>query len=214
MGIFDVVPEVLEYVGKQVQEGDRVFELGPGPHPAPFATDLVDCVKWIEADNYWIVDLNNEDPPLGGDFYYARHIIEDLRHPEQVLRALVDKRGYIETPSPAHECLVGVYRNSFAIGHIHHYWFCWTEGDTLHLLPKYPIIQERGDNRRRGELDMSPMFWNNYYLFDECKAHIYEPGIDFSLMEPEFKTYFEILLHGTNASAEHTVKFMREMPTK
>ena len=135
-------PEILQRQIERAGAG-KILDVGPGPNLFPPATHSVDWKEWPGcrvAPVHAILDFSRE--PLPGQdlfgFVYCRHVVEDLRNPEGLFENInrIARRGYIETPTVCHELTVGVDAGSKWRGHFHHHWFCWVEGDVLHLLTK------------------------------------------------------------------------------
>ena len=100
-------PQMLAYIKAVAAKDKKILELGPGTQPIDFATDFCGRGDHEEKDfkNYKTCDFNHDKLPYEDnefDFVYARHVIEDLYNPFNLLKEMsrVSKKGYIETPSP------------------------------------------------------------------------------------------------------------------
>ena len=127
--------------------------------------------------NYKTCDFNHDKLPYEDnefDFVYARHVIEDLYNPFNLINEMsrVAKKGYIETPSPLAECsqlcdinikgeLPG-YR-----GYCHHRWLAWNNGKGLQLIEKFPMIDRlKYDDKAMNNILQDPMYCCLLYTSD------------------------------------------------
>lgn len=163
MNIFERPEKMEKYLEERIH-GDVIIDIGCGEQPHPKATELYDNRK-IPG----VVFYNAEEqilPLLHYDFAIARHVIEDLNNPKNLLRELQakGKKGYIETPSPIHEITRRVDKGMPYRGHVHHRWFVWGENGTLCLLPKLSIIEHfEFDFDLK---DVNQYGWNTYFFWD------------------------------------------------
>jgi SAM-dependent methyltransferase len=111
-----------------------MFEEGFGPAPERFTEDT-----WVERD---ICD--HEPYPFDDDFFefvICTFTLEDLRDPIWVCREMsrIGKAGYIEVPSLFDELMWMNPEVSGGqwVGHSHHNWICWMEGEELVFVPKF-----------------------------------------------------------------------------
>lgn len=243
--------------------GAIILELGPGAIPFSQATHFVDregsapspaIEALIAAENladdpasspaarysaprFSGLDLSHEALPFDDgevDFLYARHVLEDLADPLNLLHeiARVAKAGYIETPSPVAELCRGVDGGSPPWrGYHHHRTICWVEDEpdntdaVLHLVAKYPIIEhlsldtietwlDAGSGQEMPitleyRLNEGPLNWNTYVFFDQ--------GIDWKLHEHDVDmkvwdgTYEKLLNRGVKATLARNKRFAEKL---
>jgi len=183
----------------------RILDVGCGATPFPPATHLVDYTS-VERPGKMTFRLDldfDRFPQSDGwfDFVYCRHTLEDIMNPLHAFQELtrLSSRGYIETPSPLVEILKGVDGSAHDgtpaphRGYNHHRYIVWSELDTntLHFLPKYGLVEylDIAETERQYAHYLAnhyPLYWNNYYLWDEtkeAKAVVYRNGVNMKLNE-------------------------------
>lgn len=151
------------------------MEIGAGDNPFSLSTHFVDC---RDIPNSIKLDIDYDKIPFINNhfnFIYSRHTLEDIQNPYSIFDEMcrVSPRGFIETPSPLIELTKNVDSNieiSYC-GYIHHRYIVWSSIDTntIHFLPKYPIIEHLhiDINNHLSILNNFPLYWNNYYFWDE-----------------------------------------------
>ncbi len=166
---------ITDYVTSLIPEGARVLEVGPGKYPFERADVFVDWGCRHDDERYLHIDVSREPLPFPDksfDFVYCRHTIEDLADPTLLLSEMsrVAKAGYIETPSPIAECTTDVDACDGAEwrGYHHHHWIVASDGKTLTLIPKLPLIEHipfGGDGWQF--LGEGPVHWNTFHLWSD-----------------------------------------------
>ena len=170
------IPQVTDYLKKQVAEGAKVLDVGPGHAPLPWATHAVDFVDVPNAPCPVIkCDLANEPLPFADkefDFVYCRHVLEDMFNPFPLCEEMsrVGKAGYVEVPSPMAELGRGVdgsappYR-----GYHHHRFIGWVYNTELRFVSKYPFVEylHFEEEQLAGLLRQHPKYWNTFYLWQD-----------------------------------------------
>lgn len=140
-------PSVVEALCASIPDGAKVLEIGPGLAPFPRAQVFVDIKDFGTGLKTVNCDVNTEPLPFETgefDFIYARHVLEDMWNPFNLLREAgrVAKAGYFETPSPLCEFARGVDGGSPPWrGYHHHTWLIWPTHNTLYFLQKWPLIE-------------------------------------------------------------------------
>lgn len=233
--------------------GAIILEIGPGAIPFSQATHFVDregsasspaverliagaAAEEGSADRFLALDMSHEALPFADgevDFLYARHVLEDLADPLNLLLeiARVAKAGYIETPSPVAELCRGVDGGSPRWrGYHHHRSICWVEadgpeGDQLHLVAKYPIIEHLdldtveswvdagSDNVHpvslEDRLNRGPLHWNTYVFFDQgLDWKLHEHDVDMKVWDG---SYEKLLRRAIAASLERNKRFEKKL---
>ena len=208
------VKEVMTYVSYRAK--GKVLELGPGNIPFNKATEF--CGHSLEESErlkgkYKVADFSTETLPYKDkefDFVYARHVLEDLNNPVNLLKECrrIAKAGFFETPSPFIEMSRYVEGDkSQHKGYHHHFSFVWTNGNQINILHKYPIV-EFIEYKLKKELIEDPFIWNNYFMWEN----------DFDIQhwqhEKNFNTikdYPNLILKGINESLNNTMDFKKEI---
>jgi SAM-dependent methyltransferase len=165
------------------------------------------------------MDLDHDKLDFPDGFFsyaYCRHTLEDIQNPLNAFNEIVRvaKMGYIETPSPLIEITKGAEKAFDYCGYIHHRYIVWSdwETNTLHFLPKYPILETihmPNILRKRFNylLNNYSVYWNNYYIWDSKnppKIIVYRNGINFGV-----GTDFEKLINkAVMSSIEYTNKII------
>lgn len=169
------------------------LEVGPGYIPFSSATHFIDVVP---GPKNIIIDINKERIPFEDnyfDFLYARHVLEDVQNPDFAMSDFIrsSKNGYIETPSPLVELTKGVESYQYN-GYNHHRYIVWSDilTNTIYFLPKMPIYEyiyfsEELKRKLYYILNNYPLYWNNYFIFQETKPKIviYNHGINYTIKE-------------------------------
>lgn len=211
------IPQVVEWVVRQVPAGGRVLEIGPGHVPFPLASVFVDWnhTPAMQGRDLHVLDINQDRLPFEDgsfDFVYCRHVLEDIYNPLWVCREMqrVAKAGYIECPSPIAECARGVDGNFPPWrGYHHHRYAVWNDNGVLTFLPKYPAwemmpIPPAGEQQLYDILNTSPWHWNTYLLWRETlPARMLHHGREFDMMT----SYPEICSTGINHTLDHHRQF-------
>ena len=181
-------PDVVRQLAERC-EGKSVLEIGPGHIPFPAATEFVEWdAKRELPGKVHKVDLNSEPLPFKDksfDFIYCRHVLEDMFNPFPLCKEMsrVGKSGYIETPSPIAEMGIGVDGGSPPYrGYHHHRWLIWKEGETLHFVTKYPMVEflPLDDKPITAKLRLSDAYWNTHLVWSrEVKIKHHQNPIDY-----------------------------------
>lgn len=195
------IKEINDYLLQLVKPLKTIVDIGCGMYPFEAANITVDYDK--EAN--YCIDIENESFPFDKvDFIYCRHVIEDLRNPEIVIKEIMRTSisGYIETPSVIVECCKEVDVNDYkGCGYAHHSSFVWTENNVLMILPKYPYVEYLKFNVK--ELLKNPIHWNNYYQWNSSsplKYKILRYNIDFNFRD---NSYFDLLNRGIECTLKN-----------
>jgi hypothetical protein len=156
------------------------------------------------------------------NFIHCRHTLEDIQNPSNAFNEFVrlSKYGYIETPSPLIEIMKGVDASSpDYCGYIHHRYIVWSEleTNTLHFLPKLPIIEHlilspELTKKITYICNNYPIYWNNYYLWNPDKPPkcvIYRHGINFEIHD----NYRDLIFDAIMASIKYTNHFVQYLTT-
>lgn len=134
----------------------------------------------------WRMDLDRDPLPeeCENAFVYSRHTLEDLAYPEHLLREIRHRAsgGYIETPSPFAELTRGVDSDPCEHrGYRHHRWVLWSDGATLHLVPKYPVVEQLPHFDFTEQL-ADPKFWNTHHAWEgELSFKVWRHEKEFNL---------------------------------
>ncbi len=170
---YDPFEPILKIVEQLASDKKLVVEVGPGHRPFSKATESIDShiLPGVVADAHRI-DINKDRFPYADkqvDFLYCRHVIEDIYNPIWAVAEMsrVAKAGYIETPSPVAELCRGVDGGApHWRGYHHHRYLYWVEENSLHFMPKMPIVEHLdflgAENTLIEKLNESPLFWNTY----------------------------------------------------
>ena len=140
-----------EYVNFNIQNGEKVLDLGSGHNPFPLATHLVDLYAEDDAhrggiklvkDNRPFLIADIEDLPFKDkefDFCYCSHVLEHANNPAKACKEImrVSKRGYIETPTR----LSDMFYNFLT----HHRWHIEKISNTL-IFIEYSERERKGTN--------------------------------------------------------------------
>jgi hypothetical protein len=170
------IPDVIDWLCKRIPDGAKVLEIGPGHVPFPRATEFVDWdAKRALPGPVHKVDLGADPLPFSDksfDFIYCRHVLEDMFNPFPLCKEMsrVGKAGYVETPSPIAEMGRGVDGGSPPYrGYHHHRWIVWTDGNVLHFVSKYPMVEYLNlpDKQIVEILRDSPRAWNTFCMWHE-----------------------------------------------
>jgi hypothetical protein len=204
---------MMEVVERSALGKKNVLEVGPGHIPFGPATEFVDWRTWpqLEGKRVHALNINQDRLPLGDksfEYVYCRHTVEDLYNPLLICGEMerVGKAGYIETPSPIAECARGVdYSSPAWRGYHHHRHLVWAEGDTLMLLPKYPIIEHVDLKEIETELarclNAHPLYWNNYFFWEGTfRTQLLEHDKDFKIQS----NYIDFVVRAIKQSYEQT----------
>lgn len=180
------ITAITEWLCRQIPEGAKVLEIGPGYVPFPRAQTFVD-IRELPGVETIKCDLNDEPLPFADkefDLIYCRHVLEDMYNPFLLCREMsrVGKAGYIETPSPLCEFCRGVDGGSPAWrGYHHHRFIVWPKGDELQFVSKFPLIEHVAGDEREAKL-AEPAAWNSFFLWkNELKFRHIQCPQDFML---------------------------------
>jgi len=211
----------LNYIESLIKDGAKVLEIGPGHLPFSKATYF--CGWTMEEKgrlpNYKTADASTEKLPYEDkefDFVYCRHVIEDLWNPVNALKEIsrITKAGYIETPSALCEMTRDVDggTNISWRGYNHHRYIVWNDNGTLHILPKFPIIEYiKFEEEKLQQLLEDPFNWCTFYHFEEdIKYKLYEMGYekDFVMFD---NSYPLIIQKAINESIEEAQNYKRKI---
>lgn len=204
---------------------ENVLDVGCGGVPFPKATHLMDFNnKKIPDKTVFQVDLDYDLFPYQDshfNFTYCRHTLEDIQNPLHAFKEIVrvSKRGFIETPSPLIELVRGVDGSSFTNkyrGYIHHRYIVWSDHitNTLHFLPKYPIIEYIVNDEALKKYvyvaNRYSVYWNNYYVWDETNKPniiVYRNDVNMKIKSD----FSQILDQAVLSSILYTNKFISEL---
>jgi ubiquinone/menaquinone biosynthesis C-methylase UbiE len=195
---------------------DNIIDVGGGMNTFEQATHIIDISS--KNPNIYKVDIDFERFPFEDKFFnfaYCRHTLEDIQNPQHAFNEIVrtSKQAYIETPSPLIELMRGVDPSAMTSrGYIQHRYFVFSdlEDNSLHFIPKYPIIETLTFNDEFFKkmvylANNYPIYWNNYYMYDEVnkpKIVLYRHGVNF-----EAGKINEFLYNGIFKSIEYTNKY-------
>ena len=181
--------EVNNYLLNLVKPFKSIADIGCGNNPFEAATVTID----YDTSADYNIDIENELFPFDNmDFIYCRHVIEDLRNPDIVLKEITrtSPNGYIETPSVIAECCKEIdVCNYRGCGYAHHSSIVWTENNTLMILPKYPILEHLKFDYNFKDLLKNPMNWNNYHYWNPTtplKYKILRYTVDFNFRDNSY----------------------------
>ena len=180
-----------------IEDGEKVLDIGSGGYPFPYATHLADLyeeetshrAETLVRDERPFAVINIENMPYDEgqfDFVYCYHVLEHVSNPAQACEEImrVGKRGYIETPTRTSDIMLNFTRLKG-----HHKWYIintdntvfffeWNERDRrdtgcndffkmLHSQFKNPFQTLVYDNRK---LFVNVILWRErfyYYVFDK-----------------------------------------------
>jgi SAM-dependent methyltransferase len=138
------------YISFNINEEEKVLDIGSGGYPFPLATHIADLYEGetthrteeLKKDQRPFTVCSVEDTPFQYkefDFVYCSHVLEHLDNPAKACEELmrIGKRGYIETPAK----LSDVMFNFTKIPN-HHRWHTQVLANTL-------IFIEWKDSERR-----------------------------------------------------------------
>lgn len=104
-----------EYVDFNIQDGDKVLDIGAGINPFPLATHLADlnAVLDLTKDSRPFTACDIENLPFHDkefDFIYCSHVLEHTENPARACEELmrVGKMGYIETPTRTSDIMFNI----------------------------------------------------------------------------------------------------------
>lgn len=203
---------VLDWVVKQVPDGARVLEIGPGYVPFPKADTFVDLRELPNLPGrVYKMDFTHNPLPFADktfDFIYCRHVLEDMYDPFPLCREMsrVGRAGYIETPSPIAEMCRGIDGNSPPWrGYHHHRFMVWDDG-ALTFVSKFPIIEFMDFDP--APLLKEPALWNTYHLWeDEITVRHLESPVDFDITTQ----YHTVLADAARKSQVSSLKFLQKV---
>lgn len=197
-----------------------VVEIGPGNNPLSYASEYVGR-KHPASDyhgrTFYDLDLNRDRLPYDDqsvDFVYCRHVLEDLENPMHLLSEIkrVAKAGWIETPSPICECTHDVDApgaKHTGKGYTHHRNILWSDGETLHVLPKFPILNELPITEHPELLNEGAWYWNTYHHFTSPLAfRHYEHTVDFNVTADE--RYEKLIWQACREGIETSLRVKRQ----
>ena len=228
-----VNPSIIKKLVDLCTNRTHVIDVGCSSSTFPIATHCVDfndaitTIEMIKSENKYKLDIDFEIIPNADKYFgfcYCRHTLEDIQNPSFAFNEMVrcSSSGYIETPSPLIEVLKRVDAMTMDpktplnySGYIHHRYFVWTNinTNTIYFLPKYPIIEhihlsESLVKRLTFIANKYPVYWNNYYVWDETNRKpdiiVYKNGINFDVC----KDYCNLLYEAIFRSFEHTNGFI------
>jgi hypothetical protein len=150
------------------------------------------------------------------DFAYCRHILEDLQNPEVCFSKITKmfKRGYIESSSIISEITRNVDSSNPSLwrGYINNRYMFWTDfsTNTLFCLPKLPyveIINLYEAERKCHQLLKDPMYWNDYYSWDEDNP----PNFKMIQCDNIQRDYQNLIMTGLEKGIENSLKFFEKL---
>ena len=195
---------VNDYLVKLVKTCKTIVDIGCGASPFEPATLTVDYDSKADI----VLDIENEPFPFdNADFIYCRHVIEDLRNPEPVIREIIYKsrNGYIETPSIMAECCKKIDAGEYpGCGYAHHSSMVWTENGVLMILPKYPFLEHLSFSVR--EILEDPLQWNNYHMWDPenpLRYKLLRYTIDFNFRDT---SYIDLINRGIKCTISNNAR--------
>jgi len=215
------IEQNLRYIESLIKDGAKVLEIGPGTRPFSKATDF--CGWTMEEKgrlpNYKTADASSEMLPYQDkefDFVYCRHVIEDLWNPVNALKEIsrITKAGYIETPSALCEMTKDVDGGTNVPwrGYNHHRYIVWSDNGTLHILPKFPIIEYiKFEEEKLQQLLKDHFMWFTFFHFEgDIKYKLYEMGHeqDFVMFN---NSYQLIIQKAMNKSIEEAQNYKRKI---
>jgi glycosyltransferase involved in cell wall biosynthesis len=116
-----------------IQEGEKVLDVGSGNQPFPCATHLADIsiddnsygragLPFVSVKGKTVYECNIESMDFNDnefDFIYCSHVLEHVANPEAACSELmrIGKRGYIETPTKGKD----IFLNTAGVSH-HNWW--------------------------------------------------------------------------------------------
>ena len=200
---------------------DNIIDIGCSDKDKQFkkATHLVDYSQLPSSDKIVIkLDLDFDKFQYEDNYFnfaFCRHTLEDIQNPQNAFNEIIriSKSGYIETPSPLVELTKYIDGfNTETRGYIHHRYIVWTDisTNTLHFLPKYPIVENIEiiyKEKYNYLLNNYPVYWNNYYVWDDNKKPniiVYRNDINMDII----KDYGKLLNEATISSIENTTEFI------
>lgn len=180
----------------QLENFKRILDVGGGHNALNLATDVVDwrLEENINGKHYHRLDVCTDKLPFSDreiDFVYCRHALEDFHNPEFALREMnrAAKCGYIETPHVLTELRKGVQSEAWR-GWMHHFWFVWSIGNKLKLLPKSTAINglllfdDRALSDLESRLQDETGIKNHYFMWENgFEFQVLKNGIDFDYTE-------------------------------
>lgn len=203
-------------------KGKKVLDVGAGKHCLDIATHIVDI---LELPNFNGRKIYNCDVCIDGlpfndnefDFIFCRQTLEDTYNPLYVCKEMirVGKAGYIETPSVIQEfCRLNSKDATILCrGHGHHLYFIWYDGNVLHLLPKYPIVEHIklvDESFIYNILNKGCYYWHNCFFWENSfNIKFYYNSIDYSINGDE--EYLKIIQKAMNISLNNTNTFYSEL---
>jgi hypothetical protein len=199
----------------KLKDKKKILDVGGAFDRFPYSTHILDIKEDIE-NNIFKVDLDFDKFPFENnefEFTYCRHTIEDIQNPTHCLNEIfrTSKEGYIETPSPLAEYTENIDFCENYKGYIHHRYIVWSslKNNTLHILPKYPIIETlwmapQFKEKLNYLLNNYPLYWNNYYLWNDSDKKpdivLYRHGVNMDVTI----NYVELINKAINESIEYT----------
>jgi hypothetical protein len=225
---YQPVKSVIDHMIQKCEKNkyNKILDIGPGYLPFTKATHFIDHLPDPSGKhNYIKLDINQDKFPFNNqyfDFCFSRHTFEDIYNPYNAFHEMtrLSNSGYIETPSPLIEILKNVDAGSNEnksnkieyCGYHHHRYIVWSDlsNNTLYFLPKMPIIETISiDETIKYKLiylaNNVPIFWNNYYIWSECK----KPNI--IMVTYDIHTYANIIINAVEKSIEYTLDFEKNM---
>ena len=176
----------------QLEKFKRILDVGGGHNALELATDVIDwrLEDQLNGRHYYRLDVCTDKLPFADreiDFVYCRHALEDFHNPEFALREMrrVARCGYIETPHILTELRKGVQSEAWR-GWMHHFWFVWSVGQTIKLLPKSTAINGflKINDEELAKLEKSLLdklgIANHFFMWENGFDYkVYKNGIDF-----------------------------------
>ena len=214
-----IITKIIDYF--KIDQSKLIIDVGGGTVcPFPYSTHIID-IKEDKFKNIYNVDIDFDFFPFTfKKFYFSfcRHTLEDIQNPTHAFNEIIriSQRGVFETPSPLAE-FNKTNGEQIGRGYIHHRYIVWSdkETNTLFFLPKYPIIDRLFvsdilQKKMNYILNNYPVYWNNYYLWDEDnipKVVIYRNEINFEVI----KDYPGLVFKAIEKSFEYTNYFIEKI---
>lgn len=170
-----------------------ILDVGAGCNPFEKATHVVDYLERTSYGDleFLQIDVCNEKLPYKDkmfDFVYCAHTVEDVCNPIFMLREIerVGKAGYFECPSVLQEISAGVDAgNPVWRGHHHHRSFVFFDNGTIHIIPKYPIVEHLDFEEFLPDNDR---YWNDWMFWDgSFQVKQYVHNVDYRINDESYK---------------------------
>jgi len=205
--------QVYQYVCDITKNLSLVVDVGCGKKYLETATDLIDYVDLGNTGKkLHVLDVSFDKLPFKDkevDFLYCRHTLEDIDNPRWLISEInrVAKAGYIECPSPLIEIVRGADAGSPPWrGYYHHRSIVWSDGTTLTVVPKYPIMEhiQFPDKFLIDQLHRGSDLWNTYHFWNDSVNVNFSFGYGNPHSYDIIGEYGNYLMSGVQATVGHT----------